>query len=247
MTESKSVGVKVSRTHRLTDNGLTLSLRGWVSLLMDLPMYDGAKKIIEQFLFKLKADRPHPPDYSTHRQTPWTDNDNAEPLISTIVGQKIYSDRRKDRHYQVPYLPHYAVGNKPRACSTMIGNFWNLSICKEVYQTDCAAAKQLLKYTKVTWVQKVHFVTHSDGILYQLPESSICSRMHVDCFHVFALIYDRQLSLHLSEYVNQEKNLGDILPKSNLFNSSCIWSLQTCQDRCKGAVGTILRKNEAEV
>ncbi len=26
---------------------------------------------------KLKADRPHPPDYSTQRQTPWTDNDSS--------------------------------------------------------------------------------------------------------------------------------------------------------------------------
>ncbi len=46
---------------------------------------------------KLKADRPHPRDYSTHRQTPRTDNDSsllfpalgkAEPLISTAVRQK---------------------------------------------------------------------------------------------------------------------------------------------------------------
>ncbi len=43
---------------------------------------------------KLKADRPHPHDYSTHIQTPWTDDDSsllfaalgkAEPLISTTA------------------------------------------------------------------------------------------------------------------------------------------------------------------
>ncbi len=48
---------------------------------------------------QLKADRPHPRDYSTHRPTPWTDNDSsllfaalgkAEPLISTTTRQKFY-------------------------------------------------------------------------------------------------------------------------------------------------------------
>ncbi len=43
---------------------------------------------------KLKADGPHPRVYSTHRQTPWTDNDSsllfaalskAKPLISTAT------------------------------------------------------------------------------------------------------------------------------------------------------------------
>ena len=28
-------------------------------------------------LLALKADRWHPHDYSTHRQTPWTDNDSS--------------------------------------------------------------------------------------------------------------------------------------------------------------------------
>ncbi len=49
----------------------------------------------------LKADRPHPRDYLTHRQTPWTDNDSsllfaalgkAEPLISTAAHQKFDLD-----------------------------------------------------------------------------------------------------------------------------------------------------------
>ena len=50
---------------------------------------------------RLKADRPHPCDYSTHRQTTWTDNDSsllfsalgkAEPLISTASRQKFGFD-----------------------------------------------------------------------------------------------------------------------------------------------------------
>ncbi len=48
-------------------------------------------------LFQLKADRPPPRDYSTHRQTSRTDNDSsllfaalgkAEPLISTAARRK---------------------------------------------------------------------------------------------------------------------------------------------------------------
>ncbi len=47
---------------------------------------------------KIKADRPHPRGYSTHRQTPWTDNDSsllfaalgkAEPLILIAARQKL--------------------------------------------------------------------------------------------------------------------------------------------------------------
>ncbi len=50
---------------------------------------------------KLKADRPHPRDKSTHRQTPRTDNDfsllfvalgKAEPLISTAARQRFDLD-----------------------------------------------------------------------------------------------------------------------------------------------------------
>ncbi len=50
---------------------------------------------------ELKADRLHPRDYSTHKQTPWTNNDSsllfaalckAEPLISTTVRQKFDLD-----------------------------------------------------------------------------------------------------------------------------------------------------------
>ena len=33
-------------------------------------------KILSGNSTKSKADRPHPCDYSTHRQTPWTDNDS---------------------------------------------------------------------------------------------------------------------------------------------------------------------------
>ncbi len=64
-------------------------------------------KVTHQKVFKLKADRPHPRDYlthrhySTHRQTPWTDNDSsllfaalgkAEPLISIAARQKFEFD-----------------------------------------------------------------------------------------------------------------------------------------------------------
>ena len=51
----------------------------------------------ENWTIKLKADRPHRHDYSTHRQTPWTDKDSsllfaaldkAEPLILTAGHQK---------------------------------------------------------------------------------------------------------------------------------------------------------------
>ena len=47
---------------------------------------------------ELKADRPHPRDYSTHRQTQRTDNDSslpfaalgkAEPLNIKVVGQTV--------------------------------------------------------------------------------------------------------------------------------------------------------------
>ncbi len=33
----------------------------------------------------LKADRPHPRDYSKHRQTPWTDNDSS--LLFATLGK----------------------------------------------------------------------------------------------------------------------------------------------------------------
>ncbi len=56
---------------------------------------------VYQSPLQLKADRPHPHDYSTHRQIPWTDNDSsllfsaldkAEPLISTATRQKFDFD-----------------------------------------------------------------------------------------------------------------------------------------------------------
>ena len=59
-------------------------------------------KILYNTSLKLKADRPHPLDYSTQRQTPRTDtNDSAllfaalgkaEPPISTAVHQKFDLD-----------------------------------------------------------------------------------------------------------------------------------------------------------
>ena len=53
----------------------------------------------------LKADRSHPGDYSTHRQTPWTDNDSslvfaalgkAEPLGPAVKS----ANRQTDTHTQ---------------------------------------------------------------------------------------------------------------------------------------------------
>ena len=58
------------------------------------------------YISKLKADRPHPRDYSTCRQTPLTDNDSsllfaalgkAEPLISTATRQKFDLYAQTDR------------------------------------------------------------------------------------------------------------------------------------------------------
>ena len=52
---------------------------------------------LAQSAHELKVDRPHPCNYSTHRQTPWTDNEScllcaalgkAEPLISTAARRK---------------------------------------------------------------------------------------------------------------------------------------------------------------
>ncbi len=54
-------------------------------------------------IIQLKADRPHPRNYSKHRQTPETDNDSsllfaalgkAEPLISTAARWKLDLDLR---------------------------------------------------------------------------------------------------------------------------------------------------------
>ncbi len=36
-------------------------------------------------LILLKADRPHPRDYLTHTQTPWTDNDSS--LLFAALGK----------------------------------------------------------------------------------------------------------------------------------------------------------------
>ena len=48
------------------------------------PLLSKVKKIKE----KLKADRLHIRDYSTHRQTPWTDNHSSLPCIPEISGGK---------------------------------------------------------------------------------------------------------------------------------------------------------------
>ncbi len=57
-------------------------------------------------MLELKADRPHPRDYSTHRQTPRTDND------SSLLFADGRTDGQTDGRYQVHYLPRFAVDNK---------------------------------------------------------------------------------------------------------------------------------------
>ena len=59
---------------------------------------------------KLKADRPHPRDYSTHKQTPWTDNDSS--LLFAALGKVVTEGQTDGRTggwtegcYQVHYLP----------------------------------------------------------------------------------------------------------------------------------------------
>ena len=54
----------------------------------------------------LKADRPHPRDYSTHKQTPRTDNDSYRHKHSSL-----WKGWLTDRRYQVHYLPRFVVDN----------------------------------------------------------------------------------------------------------------------------------------
>ena len=59
---------------------------------------------ISELYSKLKADQPHPHDYSAHRQTPWTDNDSS--LLFAAFGKapngsamssRVLTDRRTGR------------------------------------------------------------------------------------------------------------------------------------------------------
>ena len=54
-----------------------------------------------QHVLKLKADRQHPRDYSTCRQTPWTDNYSS--LLFLCESRR--TDGRTDGRYQVHDLP----------------------------------------------------------------------------------------------------------------------------------------------
>ena len=83
-------------------------------------MIRGRSWVINWFK-ELKAGRPHPRNYSTHRQTPWTDYDSslpfsalgkAEPLRSNGSAVRAQTDGRTDRRYQFYYLPRFAVDNK---------------------------------------------------------------------------------------------------------------------------------------
>ncbi len=58
--------------------------------------------------FRLKADRSHLRDYSTHRPTPRTDNDSSL-LFAVQPWERWRMDGQMDGHYQVHYLPHFAV------------------------------------------------------------------------------------------------------------------------------------------
>ncbi len=58
---------------------------------------------------KLKADRPHPRDYSTHRQTPWTDNDSS--LLFAAQTNK----QTNKRTLPSALSPCFAVDNKSDA------------------------------------------------------------------------------------------------------------------------------------
>ncbi len=61
---------------------------------------------------KLKADQPHPCDYSTHRQTPWTDNDSS--LLFAALSCRSNGSAVRGRtggRYQVHYLPRSEVDN----------------------------------------------------------------------------------------------------------------------------------------
>ncbi len=49
-----------------------------------LPMSVGSAREAQHLL---KADQPHPRDYSTHRQTPWADNDFIEMECWSVVIQ----------------------------------------------------------------------------------------------------------------------------------------------------------------
>ena len=77
-------------------------------------------QLLDCFTNELKADRPHPPDYSTHRQN---STHKLHGLIITlpkikVVGQTVQpweigqTDGRTDGCYQVHYLPRFAVDNQ---------------------------------------------------------------------------------------------------------------------------------------
>ena len=61
-------------------------------------------------MIQLKANGPHPRDYSTHRQTPRTDNDSSLLFAESADWR---TDRRTDGRYQVHYLPRFVVDNYP--------------------------------------------------------------------------------------------------------------------------------------
>ncbi len=63
-------------------------------------------------LQKLKADRPHPRDYSP---TP-PDHRRTDKTLGLVLHTHERTDRRTDGRYQLHYLPHFAVDKNLGTC-----------------------------------------------------------------------------------------------------------------------------------
>ncbi len=163
----------------------------------------------------LKADRPHPRDYSTHRQTPPTDNDSS--LLFAALGKaevKRYSpesadwrtDRRTnggtDGRYQVHYLPRFAVDkNQP-------------VICLDLLKGICAPLYTSMSYFCAIWRIMHHFFFHISfigrGVMRQQKWCIMRQMMHKFpgghmkwCTKAHGEVQtDRQTAMHMSPQCN---------------------------------------------
>ena len=63
----------------------------------------GAEEILSQ---TPKAHRRHLHDYSTHRQTPWTDNDSSLPIAALGSTVRVSTDGRMDTTEYIISLHH---------------------------------------------------------------------------------------------------------------------------------------------
>ena len=84
------------------------------------------RALIKAIKLKLKADRPHPRGYSTHRQTPWTDNYSS--LLFAVRG-------RPDIRTQATYDPHgrvflmcYSQSYEGNFCTTNFSYVWKILV-----------------------------------------------------------------------------------------------------------------------